>query len=163
MMKISVIRSRWAAAALAFALAFGVWMLLANQRSHAVAAARLHHTHATAPSSSGARKPLLVRPKAVRDKIAKLNRVLETCLAGHGVSRESLPEGGYMYRSNARVDAACAGQRHAIDAYINSDAYHASDAAARRLLEQFWDCFNRLPARTEAAIESCRVEASNPQ
>jgi hypothetical protein len=159
-MKIAAIRSRWAMVVLAFAAAFGVGMLVASQRSDATAGA---HSHATAPSYTGPRKPLLVRPKAVRDKIEDLNQALEACLAAQGVRRESLPEGGYLYRSNASVDAACGQERHAIDAYLDSDAYHASDAAARRLLEQFWDCFDQLPERSEAAVESCRMRATNPQ
>jgi hypothetical protein len=162
-MKIRVLRGRWIAAALAFAVAFGVWMLVESQRSHATSGARSHHSHAAAPSYAGPRKPLLVRPKAVRDRIQQLNRALETCLTANGAAQVELSEGGYMYRSDTRADAACAKQRYAIDAYVDSDAYHASDASARRLLERFWDCFDQLPERTEAAVEACRVSATNPQ
>lgn len=159
-MKIPAIRSRWAAVALAFTVAFGIWMLVVGQRSQATPGV---HSHAAAPSYTGPRKPLLVRPKAVRDRIQQLNQALEACLTAHGVARVNLAEGGYMYQSNARVDAACTKQSNAIDAYINSAAYHASDAAARNLLKQFWDCFNQLPERTEATVESCRAKATNPQ
>jgi hypothetical protein len=162
-MKIRVLRSRWTAVALAFAVAFAAWILVANQRSHATVYVNLPHSHLAAPSYTGPRKPVLVRPKAVRDKIQRLNHALETCLIANGATRVDLAEGGYMYRSNASTSAACASQADAIDTYINSDAYHASDVAAHRLLKQFWDCFNRLPEKTEAAVESCRVNATNPQ
>jgi hypothetical protein len=163
-MRIGALRSRGALAALAFAVAFGGWMLVASQRSHATGAGYVlgaNESHAMANAYSGRRKPLLNRPKAVRDRIDQLNRSLEHCLSAHGAVREEIPDGGYMYRASGPALDECAGQQKAIDAYLDSDAYHASDAEALRLLKQFWDCYDQLADRTDAAVESCRLSAAN--
>jgi hypothetical protein len=165
-MRIRATRNRWAVAALAFVVAFGGWMLVASQRSHATGA-----EHALAPSDShsmanpysGKRKPLLNRPKVVRDRIAQLNRAFENCLAAHGATREDLTDGGYLYRADDSAAAACAGRERAINTYLDSDAYHASDVLALKLLKKFWDCYEQLPDKTDAAVEACRLDAANPQ
>jgi hypothetical protein len=120
-------------------------------------------SHAMANPYSGKRKPLLNRPKAVRDRIVQLNSALENCLSAHGATRESLAEGGYVYRADGSAVSACAGQQKAIDAYLDSAAYHASDALALKLLKQFWDCYEQLTDKTDAAVENCRQAAANPQ
>ena len=159
-------RSRWAIAAIAFAAAFGAWMLVASQRSPATGAAyglAPGDSHSMANPYSGKRRALLNRPKVVRERIAQLNRVFENCLAAHGAMREDLAEGGYLYRADGSAAAACAGQEKAIDTYLDSDAYHASDALAFKLLKKFWDCYGALPDKSDAAVEACRINAANPQ
>jgi hypothetical protein len=165
-MRIRATRHRWPLAALAFVAAFGAWMLVASQRSHATGAEYVlapDDSHSMANPYSGKRKPLLNRPKSVRDRIAQLNRAFENCLAANAATREALTEGGYLYRADDSAAAACAGQEKAINAYLESDAYHASDALALKLLKKFWDCYEQLPDKTDAAVEACRLDAANPQ
>jgi hypothetical protein len=103
-----------------------------------------------------------VKPAAIQAKLDELNQRYDDCMARNGAPHIDLANGGWTYPSNPSADTACQADLAAIQTYVDSAEYHASDAETQKLLEHFWSCVNALPTRADAAVRACADKSSTP-
>lgn len=155
-MRRTLVRKRWTALLLAFALSFGAWMLITSSRSSAG-----HAANARADAAGKNIRPR-IKPRAVQAKLERLNQKYDDCMTSNGAAHVDLAGGAWTYQDDEAAATACAKDLDAIEAYANSPEYHSSDAMTHKLLKQFWDCVGSLPAQTDAAVQACADRASYP-
>ena len=103
-----------------------------------------------------------IKPPAVQAKLDALNRGYDQCMQAHGSAHIDTGAGAWTYQHAPAAAAACKGALDAVDDYLNSPAYRASDELSHRLLKQFWACVERLAKPDDASVRRCADQASYP-
>jgi hypothetical protein len=99
-------------------------------------------------------------PRAVQERLDRLNLAYTECMAAHGSQQVPLEGGGWTYERNAAAEAICKPTLDAIAAYVSSPEYRTNDARAQDHLRVFWACVETLQARDDQTVQRCADQAS---
>jgi hypothetical protein len=99
-------------------------------------------------------------PRAVQERLDRLNLAYTECMAAHGSQEVPLDGGGWTYEKNVAAQSICKPTLDAIAGYVSSPEYRANDARAQDHLRVFWACVERLQTRDDQAVQRCADQAS---
>jgi hypothetical protein len=97
-------------------------------------------------------------PGSVNDR---LNAAFDRCMQAHGAPHINTGGGEWTYGQDSAAAAACKGDLAAINAYVSSPEYRATDAISNKLLKQFWTCVGASKPDT-TRLRACAEKASYP-